>query len=1033
MAQFLTFADDWHRVKQDIAGVTDDSRQVQSGYVFAMLPSAVVGDAVTNMRHGREYIKQAIQQGASYLLAEANLADDLSTDLPIFISDNVRRDYALMAADFYASSVQDRLPKQMIAVTGTNGKSSIVWMLRHLWAYAGIKGASIGTHGIYQGLSEAFMSAGNLTTPNTATLAKTIGDLAHDGVQHLAMEASSHGLHQSRLVGFAVDIAIFTNLSQDHLDYHQDFEAYRQAKYLLFRDNLKAGGVALICADYDRIDELHAIAKQKQARFYSYGFSENCDFALLNCDYVDGFLNATLKLQKESVQIETDLVGKFQWENLLASCAAAYLSGMDSDAISPAIPSVKPVAGRLELVVSAHDRQVFVDYAHTPDALYHALKTLRDHQQLMAGEDKRQGQLYCLFGCGGERDKGKRALMAKIAAQHADRVIITDDNPRHEDPLDIRMEILKHCDGLDMPLHIPSRRRAIHSAINMLQSGDILLIAGKGSEDYQLIGDVKYPFDDREQAKKAWQKRLKSLVLWDKDRLQKADKSIVFKSNRDSLNIDTAGGMGGIRKGVGSVLTPEKRIRAPHINNAPLIINPPHINNPPLIINPPHINNAPHIHGIIINSQQARYGDLFIALKDKRDGHDFIESAKQNGAVAALGTKPPADIIAPDSLQVLENMARYQREHSKAIHIGVTGSVGKTSVKNGLARLFMAHGNCHSAQGSFNNHIGLPLSLATMPCDTDIGVFELGMNHAGEIDALSKILKPDIALITSIAPVHLAHFNDLSGVARAKSEIFAGMKENMKAGNIAILPLDSEFYDLLYHQAQCHDLRVLNFGTDESADVRIIGKQMQADNITAWQFAYQGETYTINGFVHGVQWGQLLAAMIAVQIAVAMMQEETIDKQMLTTKLVPLSGMHASNGRGNILFANNDGGYLVIDETYNASPLATQAALINLAEYHRDGRKVAVLGDMLELGKDEVTYHIDLLKFCADIDIVHVVGDRMKHLYDILPAQKQGICAQHADSLAQHLIPMLEKDDIIMVKGSAGMKMTKIITKIMES
>ena len=802
-------------------------------------------------------------------------------------------------------------------------------------------------------------------------LAQAIGDLENDGYRHLAMEASSHGLHQSRLAGFAVDIAIFTNLSQDHLDYHQDFDSYRQAKYLLFRDNLKANGVALVCDSYDRIGELQAIATQKQARFYRYGFTENCDFALLDCTHIDGLLHANLKLQKETVRIATDLVGKFQWENLLASCAAAYLSGMDIEAITQAVPAVKTVAGRLEMAVSAHHRQVFVDYAHTPDALKHALVTLRAHQS-------KQAQLYCLFGCGGERDKSKRALMAKIATQYADRVIITDDNPRHEDPLEIRMEILKYCDGQNMPLHIPSRKQAIQSAINMLQSGDILLIAGKGSEDYQLIGDIKYPFDDRQEAKKAWENRLKSLTLWNRDRLKLADESIVLKS----LRYD------------------DPRYRSKF--------------------------------NIAINSQQARAGDLFIALTDKRDGHDFIESAKQNGAVASLGTKPPADIIVPDSLQALENMARYQRKQSKAIHIGVTGSVGKTTVKNGLARLFMAQGNCHSAQGSFNNHIGLPLSLATMPCDTDIGVFELGMNHESEIDALSKILQPDIALITTIAPVHIAHFDDLSGIARAKAEIFTGMKE----GSIAILPLDSEFYDLLYDAALTHDLRVLSFGEDEKADIQIMQSVPMGD-VTAYWFAYDNMMYGINGFVNGVQWGQLLGAMVAVQVAVAMMQEEVITHETLKEKLLPLSGMHASNGRGNILFTQT--GYVVIDETYNASPLATQAALVNLANYHSNingkqrGRKIAILGDMLELGKDEVAYHIDLLKYCANIDMLHVVGANMKHLYDALPINKQGICAKDADSLAQGLIPMLEKDDIIMVKGSAGMKMAKIITKITES
>ncbi len=985
MKQILNFKNDWQRVKQDIAGITADSRDVQAGYLFAMLPSAVMGG-----KHGRDYLKQAIEKGASYLLTDT----EIDADLPVFVSDNIRRDIALMAADFYASSAQES--RKMIAVTGTNGKSSIVWMLRHLWADAGIRAASIGTHGIYKGLEEVNNAAraGNLTTPDAVGLAQAIGGLQNDGYQHLAMEASSHGLHQSRLAGFAVDIAIFTNLSQDHLDYHQDFESYRQAKYLLFSDNLKAGGVALICDSYDRIDALQAIATQKQARFYRYGFTENCDFALLNCTHIDGLLHATLKLQTETVRIETDLVGKFQWENLLASCAAASLSGMAIEAIKQAVPAVKTVAGRLELAVSAHYRQVFVDYAHTPDALQHALVTLRAHQQ------EKQGQLYCLFGCGGERDKGKRALMAKIATQYADRVIITDDNPRHEDPLEIRMEILKYCDGQNLPLHIPSRHQAIQSAINMLQSGDILLIAGKGSEDYQLIGDVKYPFDDRLEAKKAWENRVKSLNLWDRDRLIQADKNIVFAKDTIPFSDDTAGGMGGIRKGVGSVLSAEKSSRAPHINN------------------------------IGINSQQARAGDLFIALQDKRDGHDFIESAMQNGAVASLGTKPPADIIVPDSLQALENMAHYQRQQSKAVHIGVTGSVGKTSVKNGLARLFMAQGNCHSAQGSFNNHIGLPLSLATMPSDTDIGVFELGMNHAKEIDALSKILQPDIALITTIAPVHIAHFDDLSGIAAAKAEIFNGMKP----GSIAILPLDSPFYDLLYKAAfKDKKLRVLNFGENESADIQIIGKQMQTDNITAWRFAYQEQIYSIGGFVSGVQWGQLLGAMVAVQVAVAMMQEEAITHETLKEKLLPLSGIHASKGRGNILFSKHC--RMVIDETYNASPLATQAALINLAAYPRNtnSRKIAILGDMLELGKDEVKYHIDLLKYCANIDVLHVVGANMTHLYDALPKNKQGICAKTADALAQRLIPMLEKDDIIMVKGSAGMKMAKIIKKITES
>ena len=961
----------WQNIKPQIKGIASDSRQIKSGYVFAALPSS------SDQPDGAHYIQQAKDNGALYVLG--GQACDTGI-LPLLASDNARQDYALLATDIYGMNQPANQFAKTIAVTGTNGKSSIVWMLRYLWHDAQIKGASIGTHGVYQGLTRRNDSS--LTTPDAADLMQIASQLRQANCDHLALEASSHGLAQSRLAGFAVDVAIMTNLSRDHLDYHSDFEDYRQAKYRLFRDYVKQGGAFLVSENYDKADELRAIASLQQAKFYQYGFDRQYDFALYDLQYRDNMLYANLQLLQENHPIKLPLVGKFQWENALAAAASAYLAGMDGQAVARAMSAIKTVWGRLELATSLENgAQIFVDYAHTPEALQNALQVLREHlPYVREGGNNNMGQLHCLFGCGGNRDQGKRIEMAHIAQAYADNIIVTDDNPRHENPAAIRMAILAGCQALN----IAGRARAIHTAIRALRAGDILLIAGKGHEDYQIIGNEKTSFDDRQQVLEAVKNY--QPILWDKNRLLQADPQMSFASNLVSENSDSP------------------------------------------------------IYGIAIDSRNARTGDLFLALSDRRDGHDFIDMAKQQGCALSLGTRAPADIMVTDVLASLGKMAQHQRNTSQAVHIGVTGSMGKTSVKNGVARMFASLFDCHVTPGNFNNHIGLPLSLATMPDASDVGVFELGMNHAGEIADLTAMLRPDIALITNIAPVHLEFFDSLQDIARAKAEIFLSMAKD----SYAILPFDSEYYDLLRQSAAEKQLNIISFGTKSGADIQVVqmGMLPSDDNIPMpayrWHFLYQGASYAVTGFVAGAQWGQILSAIMACAVAYCQLTQQAVE-EFLPRLLAGLDGMHPPQGRGNSGVSCLQDGRKIhwIDESYNASPLAMQVALQNLAQMPQvqidtiqQGRKIAILGDMRELGQEEIRFHQELLPFCVPLDQIHVVGDHMAHLYELLPPNKKGICAKNVETLAEKLLPMLESEDIMMVKGSASMKMKYIIEQI---
>ena len=456
-----------------VSGLTCDSRAVKPGMVFAALAGSKVDGAV--------FIDQAVAAGAIAIIAGRSVACE--PGVPVIRCDDPRRALALAAARFYG-----RQPQSIAAVTGTNGKTSVTVFLRQIWTRAGFRAASLGTIGL---VGPEGPGASGLTTPDPVELHRQLASLADDRVTHLALEASSHGLAQRRLDGVRISAAGFTNLSRDHLDYHSDFDDYRAAKMRLFGDLLPANQTAVV--DADQPDAVHVIdiAKARNMTCLTIGKAGRTIRVHAITRMSDG---ARLIVEANRVRhyITLPLVGGFQISNALVAAGLAVATGVDMNSALSALEHVSGAPGRLELVGRHRNgARIFVDYAHTPDALATVLSSLRRHTE---------GRLLVVFGAGGDRDHGKRPLMGEAAGAHADMVIVTDDNPRNERPADIRAEVLKGAKGAG---EIAGRQHAIRTAIAQLHSGDVLLIAGKGHETGQEIGGIVHPFSDQDEVRSA--------------------------------------------------------------------------------------------------------------------------------------------------------------------------------------------------------------------------------------------------------------------------------------------------------------------------------------------------------------------------------------------------------------------------------------------------------------------------------------------------------------------------------------------------
>ncbi len=438
-------------------------------------------------------------------------------------------------------------------------------------------------------------------------------------------------------------------------------------------------------------------------------------------------------------------------------------------------------------------------------------------------------------------------------------------------------------------------------------------------------------------------------------------------------------------------------------------------------------------YGVSINTRTLQKGDIFVALKgDALDGHDYVAAAFEVGAVAAIVSRVPAGmdgdarlVVVADTMKALEALGQAARTRTVAKIVGITGSVGKTGTKEMLKAAYGAVGRSYASGASHNNHWGVPLSLAGMPVDVDTGIFEMGMNHAGEIAALTAQVRPDIAIITTIADVHIEHFDNEEGIARAKAEIFSGMSGGVSEGGIAILPRDNAHFPVLKAQAQAQGLhKILSFGEHENADARLVSCLL-ASNGTRVQAQVLGQDVAFTLQIAGKH---IALNALAVLLSVAVSGGD------VAAAAKALQGIEAIKGRGKreMIDSGEAGNPItLIDESYNASPVAMNAAFRVLAmiDPGRGGRRIAILGDMRELGKDGARLHSDLAVplQAAGIDLVYTCGSLMKNLHDALPESKRGAHKKDSQELATIVPDVLSPGDVVLVKGSNGSKMSVVV------
>ncbi|WP_108837474.1 UDP-N-acetylmuramoyl-L-alanyl-D-glutamate--2,6-diaminopimelate ligase [Tateyamaria sp. Alg231-49] len=458
----------------NVSGLAVDSREVKAGTLFAAMPGSRV--------HGAEFIQYAVRMGAVAVLTDragAEIASDHLDGIAVVLADDPRATLSRTAALWFGGQ-----PDTMVAVTGTNGKTSVATFVRQIWIELELAAVNLGTTGV-EGAWTAPLAH---TTPEPITLHRILAEARDNGITHAAMEASSHGLDQRRLDGVTLTAAGFTNFTQDHLDYHHTFEAYFDAKAGLFARVLPEDGTAVINMDDPRGVDMAAIARARGQKVLSVG-RDGGDLHLSAQRFESTGQDVRFDYAGKAFTARLPLIGGFQADNVMLACGLVIACGAEPAHVFETLPHLGTVRGRMQLAATRENgAAVFVDYAHTPDAVATALSAMRPHVM---------GRLIAVIGAGGDRDAGKRPLMGQAAAQNADVVFVTDDNPRSEDPATIRAAVMEGCPEAH---EVGDRAEAILRAVDALGPGDALLIAGKGHETGQIVGDDILPFDDAEQA-----------------------------------------------------------------------------------------------------------------------------------------------------------------------------------------------------------------------------------------------------------------------------------------------------------------------------------------------------------------------------------------------------------------------------------------------------------------------------------------------------------------------------------------------------
>ncbi len=984
-----------------VLAVTSDSREVKPGFLFVALRG--VG------HDGHDFIEDAIAKGCVAVVFENGVLSKERIGAAVKRStliavENCHIAYALVVTNYYDRPAENL---KLIGVTGTNGKTTVTYLLEHVLLESGLCVGVIGTiNNRYTGRDgNQIILSTHLTTPEAHLLQEVLREMVDAGVSHVIMEVSSHALAQARVGGVLFDVVAMTNLSRDHLDYHQTMAEYFKAKVVLFEDHVHDHSIAVlpVCInENDRREWLVTLRKRCQKtceQIISWGEAEGADVRLAGFSLSLCQTELAVYVPDGVYKFSTPLVGRFNIDNVLTVFALSIALRVGANAIVKALSTAKGAPGRVERVQAKGgntDRKsaVFVDYAHTPDALEKVLETVNALPH---------GNLYCVFGCGGDRDKGKRPLMGRIASRLSDVVIVTDDNPRTENSEQIIQEILSGLDNGQIEeknrewllsskregrgyVVIQSRRQAIESAIEAAGIEDIVVIAGKGHEPYQITSKGKRFFDDR--------------LIAENTQLRWTQKQV-----------ETA---------VGGVV-------------------------------PSAIESCEMLGKVVTDSRVKGRKNILVALKgESHDAHDFAEQAVENGATCLVVERKIADISAENASQVvvkdtqkaLGDLAAYRRQKFKKLRdqkiIGITGSCGKTTVKEMVAaileRVWPAGTdypeNCVlKTQGNFNNLIGLPLSLLPLELHHKAAVLEMGMNQPGELRKLAEIADPDISCIVNIHGAHLEGLGSIEGVAKAKEELFAATK----ATGILVVNLDDPRVRALsaaYSQEKI-TFAVSSESAKERADIWASDIHCKVEGVITFTLHHKRENVKIHLYTAGQHNVSNGLAAAAISLAAGADFEQV--RSGLADFRPPDKRMQMVRGTT---------GYAILNDTYNANPASMAAGLKTLKQMSKK-RSIALIGAMLELGSISSQAHYEIGRLVGElqIDFVGIVGEFKE---DVLRGAIENGCEEgkievfkDKEALVLWMQALagridLGTGDLVLVKASRGLQFETIIEDLVE-
>ena len=750
----------------------------------------------------------------------------------------------------------------------------------------------------------------------------------------MIIEASSHGLHQQRLHHIRFKGGVFTNFSQDHLDYHKNMKSYLSAKLILFNEILRKKNSIITDKEIPPFSKLKKIAKKKKLRIIE--------------------IRREAKKIKNYLNISTD---NYKIKNLTMAVQALKLCGLKEKKIYKSLNKLKDVNGRLELIKKYKNGvKVFIDYAHTPDALLKTIQYLKNN----SGEN-----ISIVFGCGGERDKKKRPLMAKIANANCKKIYITDDNPRNENPRKIRRQLLKYI-SKNRAFEVNNRQLAIKKAIQNAEPHELILVAGKGHEEYQIYKNKILNISDKKTIKKI---NIKNKIINNKEKN--------YLQNRIIL-----------KKIIGKL-------------------------------------NLLNFNGLSIDTRTIKKDNLFLAIKGKKnDGNKFITHAFKKGSACVVTSKKDKEnkkkiIKVKDPVSFLNNFAKLKREYSYAKIIAITGSAGKTSLKNLIKDLLQNFGKTHSSPKSFNNQLGVPISLSNLSYEDKFGIFEIGMSRSGEIKNLAGLVKPHLGVITNIGVAHLENFRNINGIAKAKSEII----EKIEPGGTIILNRDDKFFNYLNKKAKLYNLKVSTFGKNHNSDIQL--KKIISGASDSKVFIKINND-TINIKIKDLNIYNLLAS-------IAVLKELKIDFVKVLSKYKYFS---SPEGRGKMhIVSRYKKRFKLIDESYNANPLSVKNAIKKLSLIKKEKfKKYLILGDMLELGSKSKKFHEDLSKVInnSDIDKVFVKGNKTIFTYKYINKNKRGNIIQNNADIDFSLSKIISNNDYLMIKGSNATGLNDFSRKVIK-